>query len=371
MAEQDLKWYSTFVFLVGAILSFADPITDILTLAEFYRADHRTWFGVGLTFVILPCLPFACFNSFINNADAEGRRCSNCVKDFLLGFNPITVAFARLKAFIFCLKNFKKLWKGKSVDKTQTLVILRSSKILAFFEAVLESIPQFIVQLYAMSVQEEQVKIIQMISLPVSFLSLAWTFTVADQIIYDTTDGIEMNVKHKVILFIRHFLQLCSRLFAICFFMVSYKWWILAILMFHSGAIFTVDLIWGARRDGLEVMLVIPFFIFLHWLRDEFTVALFSVENDAERKDQRKRVLWLSNVLFVLENVAMILLFYFSQHSNSWYSLPVTVSVCSLSILGAVLRILHYSFLLRMAYSDCTFELNSKTAQPADNSEQL
>ena len=48
MLVKDLKWYSPFVFFVGAILSFADPITDILTLVEFYRADHKTWFGVGL-----------------------------------------------------------------------------------------------------------------------------------------------------------------------------------------------------------------------------------------------------------------------------------------------------------------------------------
>ena len=59
MEVKDLKWYSPFLFLLGAILSFADPITDILTMVEFYRTDHKTWFSVGLTFVILPCVPFA------------------------------------------------------------------------------------------------------------------------------------------------------------------------------------------------------------------------------------------------------------------------------------------------------------------------
>ena len=58
MEKEDLKWYSPFVFLVEAMLSFADPITDILTLVEFYRADHKIWFGVGLTFVLLSCLAF-------------------------------------------------------------------------------------------------------------------------------------------------------------------------------------------------------------------------------------------------------------------------------------------------------------------------
>ena len=45
------------------------------------------------------------------------------------------------------------------------------------FEAVLESAPQFIIQLYAISVQEEPAAIIQIITLPISFLTQAWAFT--------------------------------------------------------------------------------------------------------------------------------------------------------------------------------------------------
>ena len=57
MAQKELKWYILKV-LVGTILSIADPVTDVLTLVEFYRTDHKTWFGVGLTFIILPSLFF-------------------------------------------------------------------------------------------------------------------------------------------------------------------------------------------------------------------------------------------------------------------------------------------------------------------------
>ena len=55
-----VKWYSTIFLLVGTILAFADPVTDILTLREFYLNDHKTWFGVGLVFVILPSLIISC-----------------------------------------------------------------------------------------------------------------------------------------------------------------------------------------------------------------------------------------------------------------------------------------------------------------------
>ena len=36
MAENELKWYDILEVLFGTILSFADPVTDILTLVEFY-----------------------------------------------------------------------------------------------------------------------------------------------------------------------------------------------------------------------------------------------------------------------------------------------------------------------------------------------
>ena len=54
MAEKGLKWRDIFLALLGTILSFADPITDILTLVEFYRADHKKWFTVGLVFIVFP-----------------------------------------------------------------------------------------------------------------------------------------------------------------------------------------------------------------------------------------------------------------------------------------------------------------------------
>lgn len=41
MVEKELKWYDIFVVLFGTILSFADLITDILTLVEFTAQTTR------------------------------------------------------------------------------------------------------------------------------------------------------------------------------------------------------------------------------------------------------------------------------------------------------------------------------------------
>ena len=55
----------------------------------------------------------------------------------------------------------------------------------------------------------------------------------------------------------------------------------------------------------------------------------------------------LSNVLIVTENFVIILLFYFSQHSNTWFALPVTVCVCVFSFLGSVMRFIIFRVLLK------------------------
>ena len=54
-----------------------------------------------------------------------------------------------------------------------------------------------------------------------------------------------------------------------------------------------------------------------------------------------------SNVLFVIENIIMILLFYFSHFPHTWYSLPVTICVSLFSVLGAVMRLTHFYYLRR------------------------
>ena len=156
-AVNDLKWYSTFVFLIGTILSFADPITDALTLAEFYEQRHGQWFKWGVTFMIVPCPMFSMLYYTITYDSVRGV--TDCLVRAVFMFNPFSPAFASLKAFVLCLKNFKKLWRGEEVDcgdeVDDTNRFLLYANLAPFVEAVTESIPQFIIQLYVASVQEE------------------------------------------------------------------------------------------------------------------------------------------------------------------------------------------------------------------------
>ena len=357
-----LKWYSPIKLFVGTILSFADPITDILTLVEFYRADHKTWFGVGLVFVILPCLVFPVL--YFGNRDKEFTKYSDtrkCAQTILCGFHPFSAAFAKLQGFVFCLK---KCWRGDEIDsasseKAEDLLDHISYAVL--FESVIESAPQFIIQLYAVSVQEEPVEVIQIISLPVSFLTLAWAFTTADEIIHEELNIDALKVKQKLALSVSYIFHLSSRLFAICYFIVSYKWWVIFILSFHTCVVATADNISFSQKGQAQFGVGFIFlFCCVHWLRDDLSVQYVEDTESAKGKTALRRMQLLSNVLFVVENLVMILLFRFSQHSNTWYSLPVTVCVCVFSVLGSAMRVIIFHFLLKDHSDDNKCETRSE-----------
>ena len=63
-----------------------------------------------------------------------------------------------------------------------------------------------------MAVQQQSVSIIQMVSLPVSFLSIAWASVVADEFVHFDERHPTFSVKNKVILFVTHLFILSSTL---------------------------------------------------------------------------------------------------------------------------------------------------------------
>ena len=349
MAENELKWYDIFVVLFGTVLSIADPITDILTLVEFYRTDHKTWFGVGLTFIILPSLFFLLINYKLNEDSwSDDEECQSKACKFthvsVLGCNPLLPAWLKLRTLYCYLKKLLKRRQGKNTYQTDKDFddLLGSSKLGVLTEAALEAAPQFIIQLYAMAVQQQSVSITQMVSLPMSFLSIAWASSVADELIQTDLGDLYFSVKGRVLIFVTHLVMLSSRLFAVALFTVSYKWWVTSVLILHCTVITICDRAQSAHSNVGRCESVMSFC--LHWLRDDLS---FLVICDYAGYTELLRMKLISNVLFVIENVTLILLFYFSNFPHTWYSLPVTTCVCLFAVLGAVMRLTHFYFLYK------------------------
>ena len=353
MAQKELKWYSIFLVLFGAILSIADPITDVLTLVEFYRTDHKTWFGVGLTFIILPIVFFLYINyrdTSLSSLRDDGMCQSRAWKFtyvLVLGCNPLYPAWLKLRTLYCYLKKLLKLRQSSNTNQTDEDLdyLLDVSKFGVLAEATLEAAPQFIIQLYATAVQQQSVSIIQMVSLPVSLLSIAWGSTVVDELIHIHLRNLNFkSVKHRALRFVTHLFILSSRLFAAALFTVSYKWWVISVLILHCTVITICDRVWLCRAQSADSnadrFVSVLFFCF-YWLRDDVSV-IGGYAGYTQTTMQLP-----SNVLFVIENITMILLFYFSHFPHTWYSLPVTICVCLFAVLGAVMRLTHFYYLRR------------------------
>ena len=367
MAEKELKWRDIFFALLGIILSFADPITDILTLVEFYRAGHKTWFGVGLAFIIYPCSSFALLTYFrfvMKDSEEEDSLLKIQLKACIFGFNPFSPAVSKVVTLI---SDLKKLWRGNQIQPSDTEttdereedapLMPVDSRFFLLFEVAFESAPQFIIQLYVVAAQQNSVTIVQMISLSVSFLSLAWGAVVCHEVFhYNDTRNKVPTMKKRLLHFATHLFVLSSRLITVALFTVSYRWWIAGFIMFHIVVISICDAVWlfstteeQTEEDGLLTFFF--FFTYLHWLRDDTSIRIHGTLEQNRNKEKREMMLF-SNVLFVIENIIMILLFYFSHFPHTWYSLPVTICVCLFAVLGAVMRLTHFYFLTREPHYD-------------------
>ena len=344
-----VKWYSTIFLLVGTILAFADPVTDILTLREFYLNDHKTWYEMGLVFVTYPRLIVSCiYLSRLFELDATPIV---LISHAIFGGNPLMLALTRFQAFILCFRNFKKLWHGKLEDECNEQIkkLMYDETWCGMFEAILESAPQFIIQLHATIVQQEQVSTIQIVSLCASFLSLAWTSASADVWRFLTvlsSSPSRFIFITKVVFFISQLFHLSSRLFAITFFTVGFKWWIIAVFVLHS-IVMTFVRIWvdlttdgkGAGccdnvPHGCANFCLMPVFCLVYWIRDDGTIGITAHEN----YKSLTKIVFASSILFMIENVIMICVFYAKEEPHAWYSVPVTVCVCVFSLVGFLMR---------------------------------
>ena len=373
MAE--LKWYGIFVVLFGTILSIADPITDILTLVEFYRTDHKTWFGVGLTFLILPSFFFLIVNFALEfsreDEQSEQEECTawKCTHASFLGCNPLYPAWLKLQTLFFYLKVLLKP-RQRINDQTSKDFehVLGWSKYAVLVEAALESAPQFIIQLYAMAVQQQSVSIVQMVSLPVSFLSMTWASVVADEALHCNEGDLNFSVQDRVLQFVTYLFILSSRLFAVALFTVSYKWWVTSVLILHCAVMVLCDTVCqkGSLECGIKFISVLVSCI--HWLRDDLSMITVMTDTENEITKHVRRMQLVSNLLFVIENITMILLFYFSHFPHTWYSLPVTICVCLFAVLGAVMRLTHFYFLYEDSDDEDSDDEDSDDEDSADQS---
>ena len=132
-----------------------------------------------------------------------------------------------------------------------------------------------------MAVQQESVTIVQIISLPVSFLSLARASVVADGVFhYDDRRNNELNMRNKLVHFATNLLVLSSRLFAAALVTASSNTglWVFFIFAFHYIPILNLkcDLVSlhvsGKDREGGIYLKSFVYVFLFHWPIQDQTI---------------------------------------------------------------------------------------------------
>ncbi|KAL9980738.1 hypothetical protein ACROYT_G009374 [Oculina patagonica] len=352
MAEVQLKWFHTFLFLFQAILSVADTTTDILTCLTYREQGNQQWFAVSLS-VTLVTLTVLCVWSIIASTsratqDTDDVEVAN--PDVIFRSTRINVALGclcvgpplhSLQLFFFCACRFKELWKssnGLRIEKDRLYYLYVHTLNLKMVEGLLESAPQLIIQVYAMVMQNsEKIELIQMISAPISFVALVWMFTSME--ILREFENYNLKFLHNVLIFLSNVGMIAARSLAIIFFTVAFPWWLLLEFGVH-WLLTNVIGIWLWRSNRKQDMLVFifaysPLYLFVYssyYLKKlrgnvPFSLALQDIST----------ISW--HVLFTVENIAMIIsAHYLTSHDKAWFDTTALVVVLVGNIGGMLLK---------------------------------
>ena len=292
------------------------------------------------------------------------------IPDVIFGWNPLSLAYMRFKAFILCSSNFKKLWNNETLEENrreQIQQLIHSSNSSGLVEAILESAPQFIIQLHATVVLQEQVSTIQIISLCASLLSITWTFADSNVRGVMSLEGVRKidsricTIITTVVFYLSWLFQLSSRLLAITFFTVGFKWWAIAVFVFHFIVLVALYRVWGENimiiiygttlneeeRDCMRKVTIINGLLVASFVTTLIGYCpgpkIFAEKN----KSLLIRALSLFFLFSVIENAIMICVFYSMEEPHAWYSVPVTVCVCVFSLVGGLVKVALYYVIQR------------------------
>ena len=97
-------------------------------------------------------------------------------------------------------------------------------------------------------------------------------------------------LKQKLAVFVSYLFHLSSRLFAICYFIVSFKWWVIVVLSFHTCVVATADISFpqkGKAEFGVGFIVV---FCCVYWLKDDLSVQYSEGPDSANGKIALRRM---------------------------------------------------------------------------------
>ena len=348
-----LKWHQTFLFLFQTVLFVADTTTDVLTSLKYKEQGHKHWFGVSFGLTVISMVVLSIWSIMVSTNRLLSKEEDSVEVDnpdvifrnnrlnFLLSLLCLGPPLHSFQMFLVCASRFKELWKsstGVLIEKERLYYLYVHTLNLKMAEGLLEAAPQLMIQVYVMLEKRETVSLIQKISAPLCLLSLTWMITSMEA--FREFKHYNLKLIHNLIIFLSNLGIIAARALAIVCFTIAFQWWILLLFGVHFFIInFTGFVLWRSNRKQDMLVFIFaysPLYLFVY-----SSYYLKKLRGDAPFGLARLVVVTVSwHVLFTLENIGMMLVYYFSRHDSDdklqWF-LIFAVVIVTVGNLGGIL----------------------------------
>ncbi|XP_078599753.1 uncharacterized protein LOC144874951 [Branchiostoma floridae x Branchiostoma japonicum] len=338
--------------LVPLLLYVANIATDLVLAVRYLRNAHPTWFGLTLGFVLVPSLIIQLVSLFYERKTMQQYR-------------PLLYILHVLQLGVFIQYGalFLHLWMGLGGGESGR--VSPGLPIIHLTEAVLQSMPQFSLQLYITVVShlnttkfmpeenstvafnttellttqlpttkmyDEEGSDSEVLLLTLKIVSMSVSLIAATKAVVAffykclTKENLSPAKLLARILLITvwKLCELCARAFAVGLFASAAKWivmvlaghWVImtAVMITVPDVWFTVSMLMCALVAAVDTF--------------SMTWSIFYIQT-----------FWLNTVLTLLGNIAMLVGWYFMKDERSWYDIPALAFVVSASVLSATLGI--------------------------------
>lgn len=364
--ESNLK-LDIFFTIFSIIGYFFDLGSDIFVAVAYYHTRQMWWFGLTVSFIVLPSITLTAFslawyvmdeknkkannntnNNENNEYSNESRQSKETSVQKVLHYVLFLIPLGPFVRYIDVLmldvrrcridrtgddRELKRLWIKKQHEATD-LALLR------LFKCFLESAPQLTLQLYIMSVEGIRGHIIlvvgQAVSCFTSLCSLSWSL-VAYQKMLRISDETKRTLSNGAlpVMFVWRFFTIGARVIAFALFASSFSYWLFVLVGCHWSIMFFWILVQRTDfcvGDGVQEF-------FFNVVAAE--VNIFCFFNVLGGHTRLRYVAFYA--LVYAENVSMVVVWYTANWTfRIWYMYPSLVAVFGLFFVGIFFQLVYY-----------------------------
>lgn len=358
--------------IISILTYLFDLVMDCVVAYHFFHLAvthgvyHYWYFGLTVTFVLLPSLTMTGFSLRWYLQDAENAELPEVPTwRWILRILMLLLQIAPILRYIDSMRYGLQSRKfgsieGKTDDfeekksarvqriKNYKLMVYEDSDatLLRLFECFMESAPQLILQIYilirdpgtyVLDNQEHMIKSwILAISIVSSLFSIAWSLVVYHRSLrYTIPEKKNLNGKGSTFQFLWHFSSITARVIALSLFASVFPKWIGPACVIHWIIMSSWVIVQNTQACNTKCEEILFCFVL-------GAIYIFSFFN---AKEERTRYKYLMFYTFCFcENSAMILIWFFCANKSIWYYYPGIIGHYLAFFAGLFFMIIYYLY---------------------------